>query len=460
MLLQQEILLRPTPDQARKMAQYAGYARWAYNDLRGAMLAAVGVDNPKEWDPDELDAYLRENIRRIPSVNAIRKERIPQRPEWAKELTQFTYHAAAQNLKAALRRFVQCNDGKHDWHAPKTCGFPSLHKRGRNDSFEPCDTHSERLRVVSGCAELPSDGPPPQNPVAGKYIEMPGIGKVRISQPLREVCWPKRVVVKRRGNRWFASVLYENGKDLPEPGSQPGPVVGVDAGLRTLAFCSDGRRFLNPRPLAQRLRELRFVDKAIARSRNLNPNWILKPSQRLLNLYARRRRLYEQVADARKDAHRQVASAIAKSAGVVVVESLTLGGLLKNRNLARSLSDAGLGGLLAEIKWQCAKRGALLIEAPRNYASTQICARCGGRPERRLSLSVRIYRCGHCGWVADRDYNAALNLAALAPAYCARINQRVEDKKTRRPSDRRDPVKREPLTVNQQSSLWPAAALQ
>ena len=459
MLLQQEILLRPTPDQARKMAQYAGYARWAYNDLRGAMLAAVGVGQPKEWDPDELDAYLRENIELIPSVDAVRKERIPLRPEWARQLKQYAYHAAAHNLKAAFRRFAQCNDGKHNGHAPKTCGFPRLHKRGRNESFEPCDTHSENLRVV--CRPIdPDDGSPLKNPVASKYIEMPGIGKVRMTQPLREVCWPKQVVVKRRGNRWFASVLYENGKDLPEAGSQDGPVVGVDAGLKTLAFCSDGRQFLNPRPLAQRLRELRFVDKAIARSRNLNPNWILKPSQRLLKLYARRRRLYEQVADARKDTHRQVASAIAKSAGVVVVESLTLGGLLKNRNLARSLSDAGLGGLLAEIKWQCAKRGVRLIEAPRNYASTQICARCGGRPERRLTLSARIYRCGHCGWVADRDYNAALNLAALAPAYCARLNQRVEDTETRRPSDRRDPVKREPLNVDQQSSLWPAAALQ
>ena len=459
MLLQQEILLRPTPAQARLMAQYAGYARWTYNDLLGAMLAAVGVDDPKEWEKDQLDQHLRDNIENIPSVEAVRKERIPHRPEWAKKLKQYTYHAAAHNLKTALQRFIQCHEGRHKGHAPKTCGFPKMHKRGRNDSFEPCNTHSEKIRVVSNHIEPPDTDPHP-NPVAGKYIDIPGIGKVRMSQPLREVCWVKNAVAKRRGNRWFASVLYENGKDLPEPGTQDGLVIGVDVGLKTLAFCSDGRQFHNPRPLAKHRKELRHLDKAIARSRKHNPDWKSHPSKRLLKLYAKRRRLYERIADIRKNAHRQVASAIAKSARLVVVESLTLSGLLKNRNLARSLSDAGLGGLLAEIKWQCAKRGVILTEAPRNYASTQICARCGKRPKRRLSLAVRTYRCQHCGWVADRDYNAALNLAALAPAYCARLIQRVEGTPTCRPSDRQDPGKREPVTGNLQPSLWPATTIQ
>ena len=88
--------------------------------------------------------------------------------------------------------------------------------------------------------------------------------------------------------------------------------------LRTLAYCSDGRRFLNPRPLKRVLGQLRRVDQAIARSRKLNPN---HTSKRLLNLYEERRRLHERVADIRKDVHRYVASAIAKTAGVVVVES-------------------------------------------------------------------------------------------------------------------------------------------
>ena len=420
------------------MRRYAGYDRWTYNNLLGLLLEAVGVHDRKEWDRDELDAYLRANIDFIPSVASVRKEHIPTRPDWAEKMWQFTYHAAALKLTTALRRFLDCHEGKHD-HTPRTCKFPKFHSRwGRHERFEPCDTHNEKLRIE------------------GRRIELPGIGKVRMRESLREVCWPKRVVVKRRGKRWFVSVQYENGKTLPEPGTQEGPVNGVDVGLHTLAYCSDGRRFLNPRPLQRALGQLRRVDQAIARSRKLNPDYT---SKRLLKLYEERRRLHERVADIRKDVHRYVASAIAKTAGVVVVESLTLGGLLKNRNLARSLSDAGLGGLLAEIKWQCAKRGVKLIEAPRNFASTQICARCGGRPERRLSLSARIYRCGHCGWVADRDYNAALNLAALAAACPASIkNERVEADETCRPSDRREPVKRVPDRVdsNHQMSLWPA----
>ena len=199
-----------------------------------------------------------------------------------------------------------------------------MHKRGRNDSFEPCNTHSEKIRVVCNHIEPPDTDPQP-NPVAGKYIDIPGIGKVRMSQPLREVCWVKNVVAKRRGNRWFASVLYENGKDLPEPGTQDGLIIGVDVGLKTLAFCSDGRQFHNPRPLKPNTgRNCAIWTRPSHGAENTTPTGNHNPSKRLLKLYAKRRRLYERIADIRKNAHRQVASAIAKSARLVVVESLTL----------------------------------------------------------------------------------------------------------------------------------------
>ena len=64
------------------MRRYAGYDRWTYNNLLGLILEAVGVHDRKEWDDDELDAYLRANIDFIPSVASVRKEHIPTRPDW------------------------------------------------------------------------------------------------------------------------------------------------------------------------------------------------------------------------------------------------------------------------------------------------------------------------------------------------------------------------------------------
>ena len=159
----------------------------------------------------------------------------------------------------------------------------------------------------------------------------------------------------------------------------------------------------------------------IARSRNRNPN---ARTARRDRLYSQRARLQSKQANQRKTHHRQAASAIAKSAGVVVVESLNVAGLMRNRRLAKALSDAGMGGFLAELGWQCAKRGVRLVKAGGMFPSTQLCARCGERPDERIGLSVRTYRCGTCSWTCDRDHNAALNLKNVAPALWATLKGR------------------------------------
>ena len=113
--------------------------------------------------------------------------------------------------------------------------------------------------------------------------------------------------------------------------------------------------------------------------------------------------------NARQDAHRQVASAIVKAADVVCVETLNVEGMVKNRRLARAVSDVGLGNLLREIAWQCEKRGVRLIEVNQWYKSSKTCSRCGA-VKSKLTLSEREYVCGECGLIVDRDLNAALNL--------------------------------------------------
>ena len=115
----------------------------------------------------------------------------------------------------------------------------------------------------------------------------------------------------------------------------------MDVGIKTLGSTSDGVAYKNPKPLARTLRKLHRVDKAIARSRRRHPG----PSQRRERCYAKRAKLHERVANIRQNSHRQVTSAIAKTSGTVVVESLNVSGLTHNRKLARALSDASSGAL-------------------------------------------------------------------------------------------------------------------
>ena len=175
-----------------------------------------------------------------------------------------------------------------------------------------------------------------------------------------------------------------------------GPVLGVDVGIKVLAFTSDGEEYDNPRWFRRGERKPRRINKAIAHSIKLNPNSC--PNRRG-RLYEQRARLQSRQQHQRQTHQRQTASAIAKSADTVVVETLNVAGMVRNRRLAQALTNAAVGGFLRELEWQCVKRGVRLLKAGMWFPSTQICARCGGSPDERIGLSERVYRCHLC-WLA------------------------------------------------------------
>ena len=98
---------------------------------------------------------------------------------------------------------------------------------------------------------------------------MPGIGTITLAEALPEVGWLKEVHAVREGGKWYAVLVYENGRQLPDA-SGDGAVVGVDVGIKTLAVTSDGQEHGNPRCYQRGERKLRRINKAIARSIQLN----------------------------------------------------------------------------------------------------------------------------------------------------------------------------------------------
>ena len=102
-----------------------------------------------------------------------------------------------------------------------------------------------------------------------RHITLLSIGTLTLAEPLPEVGWVKQVHAVREGGKWYAVLVYQNGGQLPDvPGD--GPVVGVDVGIKVLAFTSDGEEYDNPRWFRRGERKLRRINKAIARSIKLN----------------------------------------------------------------------------------------------------------------------------------------------------------------------------------------------
>jgi IS605 OrfB family transposase len=117
-------------------------------------------------------------------------------------------------------------------------------------------------------------------------------------------------------------------------------------------------------------------------------------------------------ADIRDDFLHKTALAVARSAEVIVVEDLHVAGMLQNRALAKSLSDAAMGKLEDFIRYKAERAGGVALKAPRFFASSKRCSACGHH-HADLTLDVREWSCSACGVVHDRDENAATNLCWL-----------------------------------------------
>ena len=198
---------------------------------------------------------------------------------------------------------------------------------------------------------------------------------LRFSGSIREV------TVNRTAGTWFACFAMEDGQ--PAPPVKEGPTIGVDVGVGTLAVCSNGLTVANPKALKAGLQRLRQVDKAIARSRNVHGK--SSHSKRRERLYSRRRKLHARTANVRNDCHHKATTAIAKSEGRVVVETLNVAGMMIATGdwLPGSIADAGMSGFLAKLEYKCAWYGAEFLKADRWFPSSKLCACIAAEEERR-----------------------------------------------------------------------------
>ena len=222
-------------------------------------------------------------------------------------------------------------------------------------------------------------------------------------------------MTRHSDGRWYATVNYtRDARWSPEQHVAPaGPAVGVDRGVKTAAVVADvnGQVIAElpasraSRALRDRLRQVKHLQRAVARTQ--------KGSANRRKAVARLGRAHAVAAAVRADALHVFTARLARAHGVVVVEDLATKNLMTNRSLAQAIGDQGWAELARQLQYKTARHGGQYIVADRWFASSKTCSVCGAvRP--KLTLAERTYRCGDdvCGHVADRDVNAAANLAA------------------------------------------------
>jgi putative transposase len=217
---------------------------------------------------------------------------------------------------------------------------------------------------------------------------------------------PATVTVSRDPDgRWYVSFAVE----VPDPAQLPatGLVVGVDLGIKDFAATSDGEKIPNPRHLAKRERNLARYQRRLARCQRGSAN--------RAKAKAKVARAHRKVRASRADFLHKASTNLVRDYDVIVLEDLAVRNMVRNRSLAKAISDCGWGTFRRMIEYKAAKCGRRLIVIDRWYPSSKTCSACGHLLA-SLSLSTRHWTCPSCGTRHDRDINAAKNILAAGLA--------------------------------------------
>ena len=231
----------------------------------------------------------------------------------------------------------------------------------------------------------------------GNRLRVQNVGTIRVCLHREVEGKVKTLSLKREADKWFLVVTCE----APEPAEAGNvlPAVGLDVGLTHFVATSDGEKIENPRFLKDALPELRRAQRSLSRKKKGGKNR-RKAKYRL-------RRLHARVANLRQEHRYKVSNDLISRYGKFAVESLNVRGMVRNRRLARAISDVAWSSFVAVLTHKAERAGGQVIQVSPNGTS-QECSACGSTVPK--GLSVRVHRCNECGLVIDRDQNAAINI--------------------------------------------------
>jgi putative transposase len=217
---------------------------------------------------------------------------------------------------------------------------------------------------------------------------------------------PTMVTVSREPDgRWYVTFAIDASAPAPLP--RTGRAVGVDLGIASFAVTSDGERIANPRPLQRRARSLARYQRRLARCQ--------KGSANRAKAKAKVARAHRKTRDARRDFLHRTTTRLVRGHDLIAIEDLAVKNMVRNRRLARAISDCGWGEFRRQLEYKCERAGRQLVVVGRWYPSSKTCSACGFLLA-ELPLKVRTWRCPSCRTRHDRDLNAARNILAAGLA--------------------------------------------
>jgi putative transposase len=412
--------LDPTVEQQLVLARHAGAARFAFNQCLRLVKTALShrktdADTRGPWTGFDLinafNAWKKtEDAGRVFTVDGDGvAEVVVTGLAWRTEVCQQVFEEAAMDCGRALAAWSDSRSGRRKG---KRVGFPRFKRKASVvPSFRLRNKHRKgRLQAI----RIGDNNRP-------RAVTLPGIGQIVVhddTRRLRRMLANGRAkilfaTISHRAGRWWLSLNVEPAELHPahqHPVRDPqdiGGWVGIDRGLSAfvVAAHADGTEVAritdSPKALAAGMKQQRRLAKSLSRKQ--------KGSHNRRDAAAKLGRHHHHVANTRRHFLHQASNALVKTHDRLVIENLNVSGMLANRRLARAISDAGWAEFAQQLKYKLAWRGGTIMIADRWYPSSKLCPRCGVI-DGDLTLADRVVACS-CGYSADRDLNAAVNLA-------------------------------------------------
>ncbi|AYF53608.1 transposase [Clostridium novyi] len=372
MILSKKVRLYPTEIQEQKLWQSVGTARFIYNWTLNKQ-----QENYKNGGKFIKDSDLRKEITLMKKTDEYK---------WLSEVSNNVAKQAVKDCCNAYKRF-----------------FKGLADKPRFKSRK-----KSKLSFYNDNVKLK---------VKTKLVNIEKVGWIKTKEQIPINVKYTNPRISFDGKYWYLSVGIE--KENPTIGLTD-ESIGIDMGIKDLAICSNGMTFKN----INKSKEIKRLKKVLKRkqrkvSRKYDMNKIIrggenrcqfKKTNNIIKLEKEIRLLHRRLRNIRSNHIHQATNKIVKTKpSRVVMETLNIKGMLKNKHLSKAISEQCLYDFKVKMEYKCKLYGIEFIEADKWYPSSKTCSCCGAI-KKDLKLSHRVYKC-NCGLVIDRDLNASINLS-------------------------------------------------
>lgn len=358
MLITHKIQLNPNKEQIKYIHKCIGTARfvynWAYDEWHN--MRNLG---------EKVNCFILKK-----KFNSIKKEFFP----WVYEVTKCAAELTFPDIQKAFVNFFQ-----------KRSGYPTKRKKHRYNSFH----------IANDQFHLKKEG----------YVHLPHIKYVKLFENLR---FTGKIIGATISNptkgKYFIAITVDTEENLYNRTENQG-VIGIDLGIGTLITLSNGSKYNVPNNFKKINKRIRLLSKNLSRKE--------KGSQNRIKDIIKLSRCYFRLKNIRNDNLHKMTYYLTSYFNKIGIETLDIKSMLKNKYHARQISKMGWYEFKRQLLYKAEINKVEIIEADKNYPSTQLCSTCNYRSTKK-PVYIREWECESCGVLHDRDVNAAMNLQKLA----------------------------------------------